>query len=82
MNGAKVELYVTNCNNGTADIQAIMHGTDGVDGLYTVAGYRLSPYAGTVLLGIGHPGIHIIGNPDHPGLQIQYGIAVNAQSCG
>ena len=31
MNGAKVEVYVTNCNNGTADIQAIMHGTDGVD---------------------------------------------------
>lgn len=31
MNGAKVEVYVTNCNNGTADVQAIMHGTDGVD---------------------------------------------------
>ncbi|MGM9699474.1 MAG: bacterial Ig-like domain-containing protein [Prevotella sp.] len=31
MNGAKVELYVTNCNNGTADIQAVMHGTDGND---------------------------------------------------
>ena len=29
MNGAKVKLYVTNCNNGTADVQAIMTGTDG-----------------------------------------------------
>ncbi len=29
MNGAKVKLYVTNCNNGTADIQAIVTGTDG-----------------------------------------------------
>ena len=29
MNGAKVKLFVTNCNNGTADIQAIVKGTDG-----------------------------------------------------
>ena len=29
MNGAKVTVYVTNCNNGTADVQAIMAGTDG-----------------------------------------------------
>jgi len=29
MNGAKVKLYVTNCNNGRADIQAIVTGTDG-----------------------------------------------------
>lgn len=29
MNGAKVTVYVTNCNNGTADVQAIMTGTDG-----------------------------------------------------
>ena len=29
MNGAKVKLYVTNCNNGTADIQAIVTGNDG-----------------------------------------------------
>lgn len=29
MNGAKVTVYVTNCNNGTADVQAIMKGTDG-----------------------------------------------------
>lgn len=29
MNGAKVKLFVTNCNNGTADIQAIVTGTDG-----------------------------------------------------
>lgn len=31
MNGAKVKLYVTNCNNGTADIQAIVTGTDGTE---------------------------------------------------
>ena len=29
MNGAKVKLFVTNCNNATADIQAIVTGTDG-----------------------------------------------------
>ena len=29
MNGAKVKLFVTNCNNGTADVQAIVTGTDG-----------------------------------------------------
>ncbi|WP_018463529.1 bacterial Ig-like domain-containing protein [Segatella paludivivens] len=29
MNGANVNLYVTNCNNGTADVQAVMKGTDG-----------------------------------------------------
>ena len=29
MNGAKVTVYVTNCGNGTADIQAIMKGTSG-----------------------------------------------------
>ena len=29
MNGAKVKLYVTNCNNGQADIQAIVTGNDG-----------------------------------------------------
>jgi len=29
MNGAKVTVYVTNCNNGTADVQAVMKGTDG-----------------------------------------------------
>lgn len=28
MNGAKVKMFVTNCNNGTADIQAIVTGTD------------------------------------------------------
>ena len=31
MNGAKVKLYVTNCNNGTADIQAIVTGNDGTE---------------------------------------------------
>ena len=30
MNGAHVMLYVTNCNNGTADVQAVINGTDGV----------------------------------------------------
>lgn len=29
MDGAKVTVYVTNCNNGTADVQAVMKGTDG-----------------------------------------------------
>ena len=29
MNGAKVTVYVTNCGNGTADIQAVMKGTSG-----------------------------------------------------
>lgn len=29
MNGANVNVYVTNCNNGTADVQAVMKGTDG-----------------------------------------------------
>lgn len=31
MNGAKVKIYVTNCNNGTADVQAIVTGTDGTE---------------------------------------------------
>lgn len=29
MNGAKVTVYVTNCGNSTADIQAVMVGTKG-----------------------------------------------------
>lgn len=29
MNGANVTVYVTNCNNGTADVQAVMKGTNG-----------------------------------------------------
>lgn len=29
MNGAKVTIYVTNCGNSTADIQAVMQGTTG-----------------------------------------------------
>ena len=29
MNGAKVTVYVTNCGNSTADIQAVMTGTTG-----------------------------------------------------
>lgn len=28
MNGAKVSLYITNCNNGTADVQAVIKGAD------------------------------------------------------
>ena len=31
MNGAKVELTIANNGDGTADVAAIMHGTDGVD---------------------------------------------------
>ena len=30
MNGAKCTVYVTNNNNGTADVQMVMVGTDGV----------------------------------------------------
>lgn len=29
MNGAECTAYVTNCNNGTADVQIVMNGTDG-----------------------------------------------------
>lgn len=29
MNGAKVKMFVTNCNNGTVDVQAIVTGNDG-----------------------------------------------------
>jgi len=29
MNGAKVSLFITNLNNGTADVQAVIKGTDG-----------------------------------------------------
>lgn len=29
MNGATVTAYITNCNNGTADVQAVINGTDG-----------------------------------------------------
>ena len=29
MNGANVSVYITNCNNGTADIQAVIKGADG-----------------------------------------------------
>ena len=29
MDGAKVSLYITNCNNGTADVQAVIKGADG-----------------------------------------------------
>ena len=31
MNGAKVELTIANNGDGTADVAAVMHGTDGVD---------------------------------------------------
>jgi hypothetical protein len=33
MNGSDVTVYITNCNNGTADVQAVMTGTD--NNLYT-----------------------------------------------
>ena len=29
MDGAKVTVYVTNCGNGTVDVQAVMIGTNG-----------------------------------------------------
>ena len=29
MDGAKVTVYITNVNNGTADVQIVMRGTDG-----------------------------------------------------
>lgn len=38
MNGAKVKVYVTNCNNGTADIQAIVTGTDGTESYQSYIG--------------------------------------------
>ena len=31
MNGAKVTAYITNNGDGTADVKAVMHGTDGVE---------------------------------------------------
>lgn len=31
MNGAEVTAYITNNGDGTADVKAVMHGTDGVD---------------------------------------------------
>lgn len=40
MNGAKCTVWVTNCNNGTADVQCIMHGTDGVDYIQYYLGIR------------------------------------------
>lgn len=38
MNGAKVDLTVTNNGNGTADVEAVMHGTDGVDYIQSYIG--------------------------------------------
>lgn len=40
MNGAKCTVWVTNCNNGTADVQCIMHGTDGIDYVQYYLGIR------------------------------------------
>ena len=40
MNGAKCTVWVTNCNNGTADVQCIMHGTDGIDYIQYYLGIR------------------------------------------
>ena len=38
MNGAKVTAYITNNGDGTADVKAIMHGTDGVDYIQNYVG--------------------------------------------
>ena len=40
MNGAKCTVWVTNCNNGTADVQCIMHGTNGIDYVQYYLGIR------------------------------------------
>ena len=40
MNGAKCTVWVTNCNNETADVQCIMHGTDGIDYIQYYLGIR------------------------------------------
>ena len=40
MNCAKCTVWVTNCNNGTADVQCIMHGTDGIDYIQYYLGIR------------------------------------------
>lgn len=43
MNGAKVDVYVTNCNNGKADVQAVMHGTDGKTYIQYYLGVNIDP---------------------------------------
>lgn len=61
MNGAKVTVYVTNCGNSTADVQAIMEGTTGTTstqyylGINTVDGNDLN-FALTV------DGCHLVFN--------------------
>lgn len=62
MNGAEVTVYVTNCGNGTADIQAVMEGTTGTTstqyylGINTVVPSDLN-FALTV------DGCHLVFNP-------------------
>lgn len=40
MNGAKVTVYVTNCGDGTADVQAVMQGTDDAISTQCYWGYQ------------------------------------------
>lgn len=40
MNGAKVTVYVTNCGDGTADVQAVMQGTDDAISTQWLLGYQ------------------------------------------
>lgn len=42
MDGAKVTVYVTNCGNGTADVQAVMVGNAGTTSTQPVGGINLS----------------------------------------
>lgn len=41
MNGATVTVYVTNCGNGTADVQAVMEGTTGTTSTQSYLGINM-----------------------------------------
>lgn len=43
MNGAKVTVYVTNCGNGTADVQAVMVGNAGTTSTQYYLGITIDP---------------------------------------
>lgn len=43
MNGAKVTVYVTNCGNSTADVQAVMEGTKGTTSTQYYLGITVDP---------------------------------------
>lgn len=43
MNGAKVTVYVTNCGNGTADVQAVMVGNTGTTSTQYYLGITVDP---------------------------------------